>query len=59
MNHPKCRDLYSSPKIMWMINSMTIRWAGQVAHIRENRNAYMVFIGKPEGNNQLEDLGID
>jgi hypothetical protein len=31
-----------------MIKSMTIRWAGHVAHIKEKRSAYRVLIEKPE-----------
>jgi len=27
--------------------------------MRERRNAYRVLVGKPEGKNRLEDLGID
>jgi hypothetical protein len=27
--------------------------------MRERRNAYRVLVGKPEGKNSLEDLGVD
>jgi hypothetical protein len=30
-----------------------------VACIGERRGAYRAFVGKPEGKNHLEDLGID
>jgi hypothetical protein len=30
-----------------------MRWVGQV------RNAYNILIGKPDGKNHFEDLGID
>jgi hypothetical protein len=30
-----------------------MRWAGHVARMGEKRNAYRIFIGKPEGNRQL------
>jgi len=32
---------------------------GHVAHIGERRDACMVLVGKPEGKNHMEDLGID
>jgi hypothetical protein len=32
-----------------MIKSRRMRWAGHVARIRETRNAYRIFVGKPEG----------
>jgi hypothetical protein len=34
-----------------MIESRRMRWAGLVAHI-EMRNAYKIFIGKPEGKKE-------
>jgi hypothetical protein len=36
-----------------------MRWAWNVARIRERRDTYRVSMGKPEGENHLEDLGID
>jgi hypothetical protein len=41
--------LYSSPKIIWVIKSRRLRWAGHVAHMRERRGAYRALVGKPEG----------
>jgi hypothetical protein len=32
-----------------MIKSRRMRWAGHVARMRERRNAYRIFVGKPEG----------
>jgi hypothetical protein len=31
-----------------MIKPRRMRWAGHVARMRENRNAYRVFVGNPE-----------
>jgi hypothetical protein len=41
--------LYSSPHIIRMIKSMRIRWARHEACTREMRNAYNIFVEKPEG----------
>jgi hypothetical protein len=30
-----------------------MRWAGHIARVGVNRNAYRVFVGKPEGNRPL------
>jgi hypothetical protein len=42
-----------------MIKSRSIRWVGHVARNAKMRNVYNIFIGKPEGRDYLEDLGID
>jgi hypothetical protein len=36
-----------------MIKSMRMRWAGHVARMGEKRNAYRIFVGKPEGKRLL------
>jgi hypothetical protein len=33
-----------------MIKSRRMRWTGHIAYVGEKRNAYMVLVGKPEGN---------
>jgi hypothetical protein len=32
---------------------------GYVARMPEMRNTYKILVGKPEGKNDLKDLGID
>jgi hypothetical protein len=36
-----------------MIKSMRMRWAGHVARMGENRNAYRILMGNPEGKRPL------
>jgi len=36
-----------------------MRWAGNVAHMGENRCAHRVLVRKTEGKRHVEDLGID
>jgi hypothetical protein len=43
----------SSPSIIRMIKSRSMRWAGHVARIGEKRNAYRILVGKPEGKRPL------
>jgi hypothetical protein len=40
--------LYSSPSIIRMMKSRRMRWVGHVARMGEKRNAYRIFLGKPE-----------
>ena len=52
-------DLYSSPNIVRVIKSRTMRWAGHVARMGEERGVYRVLVGKPERKKPLGDLGVD
>jgi hypothetical protein len=36
-----------------MMKSRRMRWAGHVACMGANRNAYMILVGKPEGKRPL------
>ena len=42
-------DLYCSPNIIQVIKSRRMRWAGNVARLGEERGAYRVLEGNPEG----------
>jgi hypothetical protein len=53
LHNEDLRDLYSSPRIIRIIMSRRIRWAGHVARMREKRNAYRLLVGKPEGRRPL------
>ena len=35
------------------LKSRRMRWAGHVAHMREERGAYRVLVGKPEGKRPM------
>jgi len=52
-------DLYSSSKILRVIKSRRMRWAGHVARMSEERGVYRVLVGKPEGRRPLRDLDVD
>jgi hypothetical protein len=54
----KLYNLYSSPSIIRMMKSRRMMtWAGHVAWIGDKRNAYRIFVGKPERDHQ-EDLDV-
>ena len=44
---------YSSPNIVLVIKSRRMTWAGHVARMDEERGAYRVLVGKPEGKRPL------
>jgi hypothetical protein len=46
-------NLYSSARIIRIINSRRMRWARYVPHMGEKRNAYRIMVGKPEGKRPL------
>jgi hypothetical protein len=36
-------NFYCSPDIIRMVKSISMRWTGHVAHMKEMRNAYKIF----------------
>jgi hypothetical protein len=55
----KLHDIYSSSINIRAIKSRKRRWAGYVARMGDRRRAYRVWVGKREGKNNSEDLGVD
>ena len=53
LHNKELNSLYSSPNIVWVIKSRRMRWAGHVALMGEERGAYRVLVGKPEGKRPL------
>jgi hypothetical protein len=52
-HNEELHNLYSSPSIIRIIKSRRMRWAGHVALMGENRNAYRILVGKPEAKKAL------
>jgi hypothetical protein len=52
LHNEELHNLYSSPSIIRIMKSRRIRWAGHVARMGE-KNAYRIFVGKPEGKRPL------
>ena len=50
------RDLYSLPKIVRVVKSRRMRWAGHVAPMGEGRGMHRVLVRKPEGKRPLGRL---
>ena len=53
LHNEELNDLYSSPNIVRVIKSRRMRWAGRVARMGEERGAYRLLVGKPEGKRPL------
>jgi hypothetical protein len=53
LHNEELHNLYYSPSTIRIIKSRRMRWAGHVAGRGENRSAYRIFVGKPEGKRPL------
>jgi hypothetical protein len=53
LHKEELHNFYSTPNIIRMIRSRGMRWAGLVARIGANRNAYRILVGKPQGKRPL------
>jgi len=53
LHNEELNDLYTSPNIVRVIKSRRMRCAGHVARKGEERGAYRVLVGKPEGKRRL------
>ena len=53
LHNEELNDLYCSTDIVRVIKSRRMRWAGHVARMGEERGAYRVLVGKPEGQRPL------
>jgi hypothetical protein len=49
LHNEELNDLYSLPNIIRVIKSRRMRWAGHVARMGEERGAYRILVGRPEG----------
>ena len=45
--------MYCSPKIVRVVTSSRMRWAGHVARMENRRGVYGDLVGKPEGKRPL------
>ena len=53
LHNEELNDLYCSPKIVQVIKSRRMRWAGHVARMGEEMGVYRFLMGKPEGRRPL------
>jgi len=53
LGNEELNDLYSSPNIVRVIKSRTMRWAGHVARMGEGTGLCAVLVGNPEGRRPM------
>jgi hypothetical protein len=53
LHNEELHNLYFSPSIIRIIESRRITWAGHIARMGAQRNAYRILVGKPEGKRPL------
>jgi hypothetical protein len=53
LHNEELHSSYCPPSIIRITKSRRMRWAGHVARIGEKRNAYRIYVGKPEGRRPL------
>jgi hypothetical protein len=53
LHNAEFNDLYSSPNFIQVIKSRRLGWAGHVARMGEERGAYRILVGRPEGRRPL------
>jgi hypothetical protein len=56
VHNEELHNLCYSTNIIRMIKSRRMRWAGHVARMVANRNAYRILVGKPERKRPLGRL---
>jgi hypothetical protein len=58
LHNEELQNLYSSPSIIRMFKSRSMRWAGHIARKGERRNVYRTLVKKPGGRNHWEDQDV-
>jgi hypothetical protein len=53
LHNEELHNLYSSPSIIKITKSRTMRWVGHVARMGEKRNVFRLLVGNPEGKRPL------
>jgi hypothetical protein len=58
LHNEELNDLYSSPRLVPVIKSRRMRWAGHIARLGEMRGVYRVCCGNLRERYHLEGPGI-
>ena len=59
LHNEELNDLYSSPNIVRLIKSRSMRWAGHEACMWERRGVYRVLVGETEGKDHFGDPDVN
>ena len=58
LHNGELHDLYGKPDIMRIANSRRLRWAGHVTGMGNERGAWKLLVGKPEGKRPVGRPGM-
>jgi len=60
LHKEELHNLYALPvpNIIIVIKSRRMRWAGNITCMGQTRNAYKIFVRKPEERDHLKDIDI-
>jgi len=58
LHNEELHNCYASPNFISVIKLRRLRWTRNVARMME-MNGYNILVGKPEGKNHSEDIGVD
>jgi hypothetical protein len=58
LHNDELHNLYSSPNIVRVIKSRSLRWAGHVTLMVEGRGVFRVLVGDPKLRDHWVDLGV-
>jgi hypothetical protein len=58
LHDDEIHGLYSSPNIVRVIKSRTVRWVGHVERLGEGEVFTGFWLGGPRARNHWEDLGV-
>jgi hypothetical protein len=52
LHNEELHNMYSSPSVITMVKSRRMRWAGQVARMGKERNAYRLLVESQKENDR-------
>jgi hypothetical protein len=59
LHNEELHKLYTSPYIIRVMKSRTMRWVGHVVRMGKIINAYKIWLGCLKGRGHSKDLGAD
>jgi hypothetical protein len=59
LHKEELHNLYSSPNIVKVTKSRSMRWETHIVRLIEERNTYKILVVQPEGKSYLNYLDVD
>jgi hypothetical protein len=58
LQNEELHNIYSSPNIIRMVKSRTMKWAGHIAVVKTKRSESRIWVENPEGKRALGMPGL-